>query len=213
MSGDEYYIKLLDNNRKVLWENYIWMKEENTKDYLDYTFTGIIKAYLPQEKFKNETSVMKVYGIAPSVGDLVLLREIDIAKYKERNDVPKVNTYVPSVSTSVPGVSTSVPGVSTDVPGVKYDDNKPLAGDCLTIFGRAIMAVGECILKGQEKYPAIDNWKRVKDAKRRYTNALIRHLIKHLAGKKIDEESGLTHIQHVAWNALAVCELCLEEKG
>lgn len=198
MSGDEYYIKLLDSNRKVIWENYIWIKEKNTKDYLDYNFTGLIKAYLPKEKIDNETSIMKVYGIAPSVGDLVLLREIDMVKYKERNGVP--------------GVSTTVPGVSTDVPGVKYDDNKPLAGDCLTIFGKAIMAVGECILKGQEKYPAIDNWKRVKDAKRRYTNALIRHLIKHLAGIKIDEESGLTHIQHVAWNALAVCELYLEEE-
>ena len=212
MSGDEYYIKLLDSSRKVIWESYIWMKEENTKNYLDYNFTELIKYYLPQGCFENEADFMKVYGIAPSIGDLVLLREIDIVKYKARNDEGEINTDVPVVSTTVPSVSTSVPGVSTDVPGVKYDDNKPLVGDCLTIFGRAIMAVGECILKGQEKYPAIDNWKRVKDARRRYTNALIRHLIKHLTGKKIDEESGLTHIQHVAWNALAVCELCLEEK-
>lgn len=190
MSGDEYYIKLLDSSRKVIWENYVVISETDTNECSHDAFIEIIRYYLPQEKFNSEANIMKVYGIAPSVGDLVLLREIDIVKYRARKNN----------------------GESTIAPGVKYDDNKPLAGDCLAIFGKAIMAVGECILKGQEKYPEIDNWKRVKDAKRRYTNALIRHLIKHLTGEKIDKESGLTHIQHVAWNALAVCELCLEEE-
>ena len=179
MVGDEYYIKLLDDSRKVIWENYVVISETDTNKCSDDAFVETIRYYLPQEKFNSETSVMKVYGIAPSVGDLVLLRELNVMKHKE---------------------------------GVKYDDNKPLAGDCLAIFGKAIMAVGECILKGQKKYPAIDNWKRVKDAKRRYTNALIRHLIKHLTGEKIDKEDGLTHIQHMAWNALVVCELYLEEE-
>lgn len=178
MPGDEYYIKLLDSNGKVIWENYIWMSETDTNDCTDSAFTNLIKYYLPQGMFES-ANIMKIYGIMPSVGDLVLLREINVMRPKE---------------------------------GVKYDDNKPLVGDCLTIFGRAIMAVGECILKGQEKYPEIDNWKRVKDAERRYTNALIRHLIKHLAGIEKDKESGLTHIQHVAWNALAICELYLEKK-
>lgn len=193
MPGDEYYIKLLDGDRKVIWENYIWMSETDTYNCTDSAFVELIKYYLPQGSFQNQANIMKVYGITPSVGDLVLLREIDITKYKEK-------------------ISTSVPGVSTSVPGIKYDDNKPLAGDCLAIFGKAIMAIGECILKGQEKYPEIDNWKRVEDAERRYTNALIRHLIKHLTGIEKDKESGLTHIQHVAWNALAICELYLERK-
>lgn len=190
MSGDEYYIKLLDSSRKVIWENYVVISETDTNECSNDAFIEIIRYYLPQEKFNSEANIMKIYGIAPSVGDLVLLREIDIVKYRARKNN----------------------GESTIVPGVKYDDNKPLVGDCLAIFGRAIMAVGECILKGQEKYPEIDNWKRVKDAERRYTNALIRHLIKHLTGIEKDKESGLTHIQHVAWNALAICELYLEKK-
>ena len=102
---------------------------------------------------------------------------------------------------------------STKQEGLKYDNGKPLVGDALQIFGKAIMAVGECVLEGQKKYPTIDNWKKVDNAQQRYTNALIRHLIKHLSGQEMDEDSGLKHIQHVAWNALAICQLYLEEKG
>lgn len=128
----------------------------------------------------NNATKVKVYGINPSVGDIIFEREILLDK--------------PVTS------------------GIKYDKAKPLAGDVLQIFGRAIMGVGQCILKGAEKYPEIDNWKRVKNAEQRYTNALVRHLIKHLTGEEIDKESGLPHLQHVVWNALAVCELYLERK-
>lgn len=124
---------------------------------------------------------IKVYGINPSVGDIVFEREIPLDK---------------SITS-----------------GIKYDKAKPLAGDVLQIFGKTIMGVGQCILKGAEKYPEIDNWKRVKNAEQRYTNALVRHLIKHLTGEEMDKESGLPHLQHVAWNALAVCELYLERKN
>lgn len=127
----------------------------------------------------NATKI-KVYGINPSVGDMIFEREILL-------DRPIT-------------------------PGVKYDRDKPPAGDVLQIFGRAVMGVGQCILKGAEKYPEIDNWKRVKNAEQKYTNALVRHLIKHLTGEEVDKESGLPHLQHVAWNALAVCELYLERK-
>lgn len=130
----------------------------------------------------NNATKIKVYGINPSVGDIIFEREIPLL-------------YEPVTS------------------GIKYDKAKPLAGDVLQIFGKAIMGVGQCILKGAEKYPEIDNWKRVENAEQRYTNALVRHLIKHLTGEEIDKESGLPHLQHVAWNALAICELYLERKN
>lgn len=195
MFGDEYYIKLMfipegEIKPKTLWENYIRMEEEETARMDDIEFTEAIKGYLPQAFF-NESDIIKVYGINPSVGDLILVREVDIEhplKHSTGED-------------------------STKQEGLKYDNGKPLVGDVLQIFGKAIMAVGECVLEGQKKYPTIDNWKKVDNAQQRYTNALIRHLIKHLSGQEIDEDSGLKHIQHVAWNALAICQLYLEEKG
>lgn len=96
--------------------------------------------------------------------------------------------------------------------GVKYDEGKPLPGDLITIFNHGIIMISNLIAIGAKKYPEIDNWKRVKDGKRRYTNALMRHLLQHLSGDEIDKETGLPHIASVAWNALAVLELYLMDR-
>lgn len=195
MFGDEYYIKLMfipegKIKPETLWENYIRMEEEETSRMEDVEFVDAVRGYLPQTFFE-ESDLIRVYGINPSVGDLILVREVDI-EHPSKDLIGED---------------------STKQVGLKYDNGKPLVGDVLQIFGEAIMAVGECVLEGQKKYPTIDNWKKVENAQQRYTNALIRHLIKHLSGKEIDEESGLKHIQHVAWNALAICQLYLEKKG
>ena len=96
--------------------------------------------------------------------------------------------------------------------GVKYDNGKPMPGTAIEIFPRAIMEVGRCIEYGTHKYPEVHNWEKLDGADRRYRDALMRHLIKHIVGSEIDMESGIYHLAHVAWNALALCELFLKTK-
>jgi hypothetical protein len=63
---------------------------------------------------------------------------------------------------------------------------------------------------GAEKYT--DNgWMDVPDGEARYTDALLRHVLADLGGRSKDEESGLLHAAHAAWNALAVLDLKLRE--
>lgn len=96
--------------------------------------------------------------------------------------------------------------------GLKFDNGKPLVGCMLRIFPHALMAVGKQIEFGTHKYPEVDNWQKVDNAKVRYQDALMRHLLYHNMGEEIDKETGMPHIQAVAWNALAICELYLKEK-
>lgn len=95
--------------------------------------------------------------------------------------------------------------------GKKYDSNKPMVGTILRVFPQALTAVGMCIQFGTRKYPDPNNWKKNKDALIRYNDSLIRHLTKFFFGKEFDEETGLPHLAHVAWNALAILELYLME--
>ena len=57
---------------------------------------------------------------------------------------------------------------------------------------------------GDKKYPAKDgsNWKRVKDSRKRYYNATMRHLTSWFDGEKNDPESGLHHLAHACSNLL-----------
>ena len=98
------------------------------------------------------------------------------------------------------------------IEGIKLDNGKPLPGDMITIFHRTLIKIGELIAKGAIKYPQTDNWQYVDNAKKRYLNALMRHLLSHISGKEIDEETKLPHLVAVAWNALAICELYLIDK-
>ena len=62
---------------------------------------------------------------------------------------------------------------------------------------------------GAEKYDD-DNWLLVDDAIKRYRDAKGRHMLLG-AIEPHDNESGLTHLAHEAWNALAVLELHLRK--
>jgi hypothetical protein len=90
--------------------------------------------------------------------------------------------------------------------GKKFDGGKPRT-DLLLDFGKALMSVAEVSTFGANKYAPHD-WLTVEDAKPRYTAALIRHLLQ----EGNDSESGLPHLAHVAWNALAILELESRER-
>ena len=68
----------------------------------------------------------------------------------------------------------------------------------------ALIEVSKVLTHGAKKY-APDNWKKVENARDRYTGALLRHLALWREGEQIDAESGddyLLHIAQVACNAL-----------
>ena len=90
--------------------------------------------------------------------------------------------------------------------GKKYDSNKPMAGAVIRVFPQAIMAIGAVIRKGTEKYPTPNNWKLNKNIEARYFDSLMRHMCKHFAGQVKDEDTGLLHLIHAAWNSIAILE-------
>lgn len=82
----------------------------------------------------------------------------------------------------------------------------------LWYFPKAIEEVAKVSAFGAQKYevPFSDqNWMYVHDGINRYSDALARH---HLVAGELDEESGLLHAAHRAWDALAVLELMLHKE-
>jgi len=59
----------------------------------------------------------------------------------------------------------------------------------------ALKATVEILTFGAEKYEP-DNWKKVPDAKRRYYDALQRHLWAWKSGEQNDQETGKNHLAH-----------------
>ena len=108
-------------------------------------------------------------------------------------------------------VPSSHPGMK---PGVKLDEGKEQLAVLLIQFPRALAAITRCSEYGHHKYELdSDDWtnyQRVDNAEWRYRNALMRHEA-YRAFEYLDE-SGLPHIVHKAWNALAELELHLINK-
>lgn len=96
--------------------------------------------------------------------------------------------------------------MSTDT-GVKHDHGKLRPDLVLGGFPRAILKVAEVAAYGAAKYTE-DGWRTVPDGLKRYVAAKDRHRIQS-AIEDCDQESGLLHAAHEAWNALAVLELLL----
>lgn len=99
--------------------------------------------------------------------------------------------------------------LTDDGTGKKYDTGKPMPGTLCRVFPRALLGIGECIEFGTHKYPDPSNWKKVDGAFKRYQDSMMRHYLKFLAGEENDPETGLLHLMHMGWNALAVLELYL----
>ena len=86
--------------------------------------------------------------------------------------------------------------LSTPSIGMKFDTGKLQYS---LIPPETLSALAEVLTFGARKY-TIDGWKYVPDAKRRYMNALFRHLEAFRAGETHDPESGLHHLSHVLTN-------------
>jgi hypothetical protein len=81
----------------------------------------------------------------------------------------------------------------------RKDDSDKIRMDLLPF--EALEAVAKVLTFGAKKY-ADNNWQKVDNAESRYVGALLRHLSKYLQGERWDEESELSHLSHVATNAL-----------
>lgn len=101
--------------------------------------------------------------------------------------------------------------LTDDGTGKKYDSGKSMVGTLCRVFPRALLGVGQCIRFGQTKYPNPKNWSLVEDGFNRYTDSLMRHLLKMFAGQEIDPETKLPHVFHVCWNALAIAEFYIKD--
>jgi len=92
------------------------------------------------------------------------------------------------------------------ISGLKDDAGKQMAGLMVRDFANALGAVADVTTFGAEKY-APSNWLHVHGAKDRYADALFRHLLAWAGGEEADEESGMLHLSHAAWNIMAIIEL------
>ena len=103
-------------------------------------------------------------------------------------------------------------GTTQHAPGAKLDGGKLRPALVLGGFASAVEAMVKVGSDGARKYT--DNgWKTVPNGKARYEDALLRHLLAHLRGEVIDEESGSPHIIHCMWNAAAIYELSKGNKN
>jgi len=87
------------------------------------------------------------------------------------------------------------------VEGVKHDGSKDQRPDLLPF--RALDEISKVLAHGAEKY-ADDNWQKLPKLRRRYLAASLRHLFKWRLGEKLDADSGLHHLAHLACDVLFI---------
>lgn len=109
------------------------------------------------------------------------------------------------------GAESDPNGIGQHAPGAKLDAGKVRVGLVLFGFARAMQQVAMVGTYGAEKY-SDNGWMQVPDGVRRYTDAMLRHLLAEAMGERIDPATGLHHAAHCAWNALARLDLMLRDR-
>jgi hypothetical protein len=90
-----------------------------------------------------------------------------------------------------PGYEDAVPQPPQEI-GRKFDGGKLMYG---LLPPLALKETVKVLTFGAQKYEP-DNWQHVPDSKRRYFDALQRHLWAWKQGEQLDQESGLPHLAH-----------------
>lgn len=98
----------------------------------------------------------------------------------------------------------------TPATDMKFDGDKARVDLLLDGCPKAIEAVSQVLTFGAKKY-ADHSWQGVDKGPSRYKAALLRHLLAHAAGERLDSESGLSHLAHAACNAMFILELELKK--
>lgn len=76
---------------------------------------------------------------------------------------------------------------------------------------RAVAVVVDVLEYGTRKY-SVDGWRNVPDARTRYYDAAVRHLVAWREGEPADPESSLPHLAHACCSLLFILALELETK-
>ena len=76
----------------------------------------------------------------------------------------------------------------------------------------ALLLIGEVLTYGARKY-GDNNWRQVEKGQSRYLAATLRHLMAHMSGHPIDEESELSHLAHAATSLLMMIEHIYVPRG
>lgn len=110
-------------------------------------------------------------------------------------------------------------GIDAKSPGAKLDLGKaPIFEGVLQYFPRALEKVAFLSQWGATRY-SWEGWRTVKDAFKRYSNAMGRHILKEKTEGLYDLDARndpkhpaeILHATQVAWNSLARLEKLLEE--
>lgn len=101
-------------------------------------------------------------------------------------------------------------GKSQSESGAKLDAGKNRIGLVLLGFAKALAEVSKVGTFGANKYTE-NGWQDVPDGEKRYTDAMLRHLLSEQDGS-IDDDSGMLHAAQVAWNALARLHFILQNR-
>lgn len=97
-------------------------------------------------------------------------------------------------------------------PGAKLDSGKVRPALVLGSFALALVEVSKVGTYGALKYTE-HGWKSVPNGEARYADAQLRHYLSHCSGETHDKDTGLLHLAHEAWNALAKLNLYLENNN
>jgi hypothetical protein len=89
----------------------------------------------------------------------------------------------------------------------RYNYGKPPLNYVLT-FGAALRSFAEVCRYGETKYERYNYLKGGKPLSE-YTDCILRHLVAWQRGEDLDPESGVSHLGHVVWNALALAHFAL----
>lgn len=90
--------------------------------------------------------------------------------------------------------------------GLKDDGGKARWALLMGGMPKALAGVAAVLTFGAKKYAA-HSWKKVENNTERYRDAMYRHLNQLEGGELLDSESGLSHWDHIACNALFLSEL------
>lgn len=165
------------------------LEPETDLEWYDFIYYNAIDD--KEKKILFNSKYIRIYAILPSNSDGLLITEFNTNEFLKKEGI-QGNTE------------------EHHEEGIKYDDSKPRVAEFIIDFEDAILATTKAWEFGVKKYGK-SNWKQLKDGTIRYTNALLRHLLKE-PHNLYDEETNLLHATHIAFNALARLHFILEEE-
>lgn len=99
-------------------------------------------------------------------------------------------------------------------PGGSRGNQKVRFADMISDFHLALQSVASVTAMGVGKHGPLGGWRQVPGFKEEYQNKKARHAIAGLVDDGgLDPESGLPHLAHEAWNALALLQFALESEA